>query len=156
MSATSTNLSRLRAGNSPFNGCRRMHPLVARGAITRLTWHAAVLGATLSAMPARAETNDDFKLLTAPEIRTQIVGKDIAQSARWSLYFRSDGRLESAEFGEAWTGEWSTRDNKLCMALPAAPDLTCADVWMSGASVRMGPTPTSAASYGTVVPHHAG
>src|SRR6266851_5869189 len=91
---------------------------------------AAVCGFTIQAQ-------EMFKLLGEKEIRARVVGKDITDSTHWVSYLRSDGVLISSEAGRKWAGTWKIQNNKLCMSNPNVEVLSCNEVWMSGANIRL-------------------
>jgi hypothetical protein len=78
-----------------------------------------------------------FKLLGEKEIRARVIGKDMTDSTHWVNYFRLDGVLLGSEMGRKWTGTWKIQKNKLCMSNPNLESLTCNEVWMSGANIRL-------------------
>src|SRR5258708_37577209 len=84
-----------------------------------------------------AQAQQAFKLLGEKEIRARVVGKDITDSTHWVSYLRPDGVLLSSETGSKWTGTWKIQNNKLCMSNPNVEGLSCNEVWMSGANIRM-------------------
>jgi hypothetical protein len=84
-----------------------------------------------------AHAQEMFKLLSAKEIRARVVGRDITDSTHWVSYLRPDGVLLSSETGRKWAGTWKIQNNKLCMSNPTLEELSCNEVWMSGANIRM-------------------
>lgn len=100
--------------------------------------HAAawsVCMAVLSLAPAQGE--DQFKILDGKQIRARIVGLDITDGPHWSMYIRADGVLIGEESGSKWTGSWTIRRDRLCMALPSSTSAECNEIWMSGRFIRM-------------------
>jgi hypothetical protein len=94
-----------------------------------------LLPATICGSIARA--GEMFKLLGEKAIRARVVGKDITDNTHWANYLRSDGVLLSSEMGRKWTGTWKIQNNKLCMSNPNLESLSCNEVWMSGANIRL-------------------
>jgi hypothetical protein len=84
-----------------------------------------------------ARAQEMFKLLGEKEIRARVVGKDVTDSAHWVNYLRPDGVLLSSEMGRKWTGTWKIQNHKLCMSNPNLESLSCNEVWMSGANIRL-------------------
>jgi hypothetical protein len=84
-----------------------------------------------------ARAQEMFKLLGENEIRARVIGKDMTDNTHWANYFRPDGVLLSEEGGRKWSGTWKIRNNKLCMSNPNLESLTCNEVWMSGANIRL-------------------
>ena len=105
-----------------------------RRALCRLTLtvlsSAAIFGSTVYAQ-------EMFKLLNEKEIRARVIRKDMTDSTHWVNYFRPDGVLLSDEMGRKWTGTWKIQKNKLCMSNPNLESLSCNEVWMSGANIRL-------------------
>ncbi|SRR5258708_7018024 len=95
-----------------------------------ILWSATIFGSTVHAQ-------EMFKLLSEKEIRARVIGKDMTDNTHWANYFRPDGVLLSEEGGRKWSGTWKIRNNKLCMSNPNLESLTCNEVWMSGANVRL-------------------
>jgi hypothetical protein len=91
---------------------------------------ATIFGSTIHAQ-------EMFKLLGEKDIRARVIGKDMTDNTHWANYFRPDGVLLSEEMGRKWTGTWEIRKNKLCMSNPDLESLTCNEVWMSGANIRL-------------------
>ena len=84
-----------------------------------------------------AHAQEMFKMLGEKEIRARVVGKDITDGSHWVTYLRPDGVLLSSESGSKWTGTWKIQNKKLCMSNPNVEGLSCNEVWMSGANIRM-------------------
>ena len=84
-----------------------------------------------------AHAQEMFKMLGEKEIHARVVGKDITDGSHWVTYLRPDGVLLSSESGSKWTGTWKIQNNKLCMSNPNVEGLSCNEVWMSGANIRM-------------------
>ena len=78
-----------------------------------------------------------FKLLGEKDIRARIVGNDITDGPHWSMYLRPDGALISSESGNSRTGSWKIQSNRLCLSHQRGESLTCNEVWMSGANIRL-------------------
>ncbi len=96
-----------------------------------------------------------FKLLGEKEIRARVVGKDITDNTHWANYLRPDGVLLSREMGQKWTGTWKIQNNKLCMSNPNLEGLTCSEVWMSGANIRLRENPDQETYDANVEKHKA-
>ena len=85
-----------------------------------------------------ARAQEGFKLLKEKEIRERVVGKDIADNARWVTYLRRDGALDVTDAtGRRRLGTWNIRNNKLCMLYPGEKVPECNEVWMSGQHIRL-------------------
>lgn len=100
-----------------------------------------------------AHAQEMFKLLGEREIRARVVGKDITDSTHWVSYLRPDGVLLSSETGRKWTGTWKIKNNKLCMSNPNLEGLSCNEVWMSGANIRLRENPDQETFDATVEKH---
>ncbi len=113
---------------------------------------AILLPATICGSIAHAQ--EMFKLLGEKELRARVVGKDITDSTHWVSYLRPDGALLSREMGRKWTGTWKIQNNKLCMSNPNL-ELTCSEVWMSGANIRLRENPDQETYDANVEKHKA-
>jgi hypothetical protein len=114
---------------------------------------AILLSATIYGSIAHAQ--EMFKLLGAKEIRARVVGKDITDSTHWVSYLRPDGVLFSREMGEKWIGTWKIQNNKLCMSNPNLEEMTCSEVWMSGANIRLRENPDQESYEANIEKHKA-
>lgn len=82
-----------------------------------LTLSALWWSGEISATPAR-------KMLTAAEIRQDLIGKVITDGFHWSYHLKSDGSIDATEMGRSRKGKWVIQGKQLCLAIfaGAAPD----------------------------------
>ena len=78
---------------------------------------------------------DEFKRLSASEIRTTIIGKVITDESHWSDYFQADGKLKSYQLGHLKFGTWKIEENELCLKRKES-EIECFEVWLSNNRVE--------------------
>jgi hypothetical protein len=106
---------------------------------TLVTRRRSIGGLTLfvaAALIASVAWADQFRHLTASEIRAQVVGKRITDDGHWSQIFERSGRLVVNDLGHPSTGSWSVKNDKLCILRPAVLD-ACYEIWLSGNEVQL-------------------
>jgi hypothetical protein len=83
--------------------------------------HVVMMVVVLSTLVSGSAANaqEQFRLLREKEIQAKVIGNDITDSSRWSMYLRSDGTLIRDEMGRKRTGIWRIQKNKLCMSNPS-------------------------------------
>lgn len=95
------------------------------------TRHLAAAVALLVPMAGAATAGEAFRHLTASEIRSRLVGKEVTDEVHWAYRFGAGGRLSVVSLGRARTARWKLDKNELC--LEADP---CVQVWMAGDRVE--------------------
>ncbi len=81
---------------------------------------------------AHAQAAEEYKRLSAREIRAQIIGKVITDDAHWSQHFRPDGTLHSIVVSQLRQGTWKITGHTLCLILKTRKQETtteCYEVW---------------------------
>jgi hypothetical protein len=89
-------------------------------------------------LPLCAFAADEFKQLSAAEIRSRVVGRVVTDEAHWSDHFRADGTIGSIDLGETVPARWRLQGNELCTTrrYKTGSETGCVEVWMSGDKVE--------------------
>lgn len=98
-----------------------------------------LLGAAwLGAASAAEAQRDGFRRLSAVDIRARVIGREITDDFHWGEYYRRDGALVLTDTGRRRTGQWRIERDLLCRQRdPAATELECFQVWVSGDEVSL-------------------
>lgn len=73
---------------------------------------------------------DNFKRLSATEIRARIVGKVVTDESHRSDRFEPDGTLKAIELGVSKPGTWKLAGNAMCVVRKARKPVTeCFEIW---------------------------
>lgn len=74
---------------------------------------------------------DNFKRLSAAEIRARIVGKVVTDESHWSDRFEPNGTLKAIELGVSKPGTWKLAGNEMCVVRKARKPVTeCFEIWV--------------------------
>lgn len=74
---------------------------------------------------------DQFKRLSAAEIRAKIVGKVVTDGSHWSDRFEPDGTLRAVDLGVSKPGNWKLQGNEMCVVRKARKPVTeCFEIWV--------------------------
>ena|SRR5437764_5040938 len=111
----------------------------------------ALMAVFLPTAPSGA--GEQFRQLTAKEIRTRLVGRDLTDGVHWSWFYRSDGVLISVEMGKRREGTWKIEDNKLCSTNGRNRQLECYEAWSSGKKISLRYFADMPAIEGVLAPH---
>src|SRR5262249_30882259 len=101
----------------------------ATAALTIMLWALFCASTTIA--------QEMFRRLGEKEIQARVIGNDIVDSWRWSMYLRPDGTLIRDELRRKVTGVWKIENNKLCLSSSNNNLLSCNEVWMSGQNIRL-------------------
>jgi hypothetical protein len=92
----------------------------------------------LLALAGAAYAQDDFKRLSAAEIRARIVGHTVTDDVHWSDRFRPDGTVAAVQLGNAVPAEWKLQGNELCVTrkYKRGTESECVEVWLKGDAIE--------------------
>ena len=92
----------------------------------------------LAALPT-ASMAEDFKRLSAKEVRGGVVGKIITDEAHWSDRLLPDGNMQSFDMGKAKAGSWKLDGDELCLTRKERRQTTtdCFKVWLSKDQIEL-------------------
>jgi hypothetical protein len=79
-----------------------------------------------------ADAAEAFKQLTAPQIRSMIVGSVVTDESHWSDRYESSGTLMGMELGRQKLGTWKLVGNEMCVTRKTRkPVEECFEIWIS-------------------------
>jgi hypothetical protein len=92
----------------------------------------------LVALPI-ASIAENFKRLSAKEVRGRVVGKIITDEAHWSDRLLPDGNMQSFDMGKAKAGSWKLDGDELCLTRKERRQTTtdCFEVWLSKDQIEL-------------------
>ena len=110
------------------------HGVSLNGVVCILT---AIIAFSALCSRSTAIAQEMFRRLGEKEIQAKVIGNDIIDSWRWSMYLRPDGTLIRDQLDRKLTGFWKIENSKLCLSDPSNQLLNCNEVWMSGQNIRL-------------------
>src|SRR6266853_3323606 len=106
---------------------------------TRAAAKFVVLGSALLAASGAA-ANEDFKKLSASQVRARLAGMELTDEVHWREAYERDGTFKSRGMGRTRVGKWRIQDDELCIDLGTETDSGCYEVWLAGKKVELRPT----------------
>ena len=104
-----------------------------RGAVLSVTAMAiCVLSFSNSAGAA-----EDFKKLNSAQIRRSFAAMEFTDQVHWVERYGADGTLTTREMGKTRVGTWRSEDDELCVDLGKDGGRECYEVWISGNTVEL-------------------
>jgi hypothetical protein len=79
-----------------------------------------------------------FKRLSAAEVKTLLLNREITDEGHWSYHFKVDGVLDAMDLGQAKQGTWRLAGKELCLDTREKGKVVsdCYEVWRSNSNIR--------------------
>jgi len=80
---------------------------------------------------------EQFKKLSASQIRTKFIGMEFTDHVHWVEAYGADGTLTTREMGKTRVGKWRVDEGQLYVDLGKEGGRDCYEVWTSGDKVEL-------------------